>query len=153
MLSNKKGIAMLIVIGIVLALVTLAGAAMLVSLSHFSTSSYQLKRARAFYAAEAALQHVLWKCRRGNYNLVPGDNDSITIDGFVIIIGIDPQAPGGINSISAVVDYYFLLNNLWILHPTLLFGVGFLFSNHQCLEQLFLSQLLTEVIVKKHLTK
>lgn len=66
MLSNKKGIAMLIVIGIVLALVTLAGAAMLVSLSHFSTSSYQLKRARAFYAAEAGIQRVLWMCRTGN---------------------------------------------------------------------------------------
>ena len=105
MLSNKKGIAMLIVIGIMLALLTLAGAAMLVSLSHFSTSSYQLNRARAFYAAEAALQHALWECRRGNYNLVVGDNDSITIDGFAITIGITLQGADGINPVFVVVDY------------------------------------------------
>lgn len=105
MLSNKKGIVMLIVIGIIFALVVLAGAAMLISLSHFSTSSYQLERARAFYAAEAALQHALWECREGNYDLIVGDNDSITIDGLAITIGITPQGADGINPVFVVVDY------------------------------------------------
>ncbi len=66
MLSNKKGIALLIVIGIIITLVTLAGAVILISLSHFNTSFYQIERARAFYAAEAGVQHALWMCRTGN---------------------------------------------------------------------------------------
>lgn len=66
MLSNKKGLAMSIVIAIILALLSLTGAAILISLSHLKTSSYQLKRARAFYVAEAGIQRVLWMCRTGN---------------------------------------------------------------------------------------
>ena len=106
MLSNKKGIAMLIVFGIIFALLALTGAAIVVSLSHFKTSSYQLKRARAFYAAEAALQHALWKCREGNYDLILGDTEpTITVNGTTVRIDISPQDAAGFNTIYAIVDY------------------------------------------------
>lgn len=63
MKNNKKGIAMLIVISLILMLLILGGAALMISTGHFGTSYHQIKRARAFYAAEAAMQHALWKCR------------------------------------------------------------------------------------------
>ena len=63
MLNNRKGMAMLIVIGLVLMLLTLGGAVWMISAGHFGTSYHQIKRARAYYAAEAAMQHALWRCR------------------------------------------------------------------------------------------
>lgn len=64
MKNYSKGMAMLIVITLVLLLLILGGTVLLVSTGHFGTSFHQIKRARAYYAAEAALQHVLWKLWR-----------------------------------------------------------------------------------------
>jgi len=63
MLSDKKGIALLVVIGLVLMLLILGSAGLMISTGHFGTSFRQIKRARAYYAAEAAMQHALWKLR------------------------------------------------------------------------------------------
>ncbi|MBL7130174.1 MAG: hypothetical protein ISS45_02010 [Candidatus Omnitrophica bacterium] len=66
MLKNKKGMAMLIVISLILMLLILGGAVLMISGGHFGTSYHQvIKRARAYYAAKAAIQHVLWGCRTG----------------------------------------------------------------------------------------
>lgn len=106
MLSNKKGIAMLMVIALILVLFCLGGAALVISQAHFGTSYYQFRRARAFYAAEAALQHALWKCREGNYDLILGDTEpTITVNGTTVTINISPQDAAGLNTIYAIVDY------------------------------------------------
>ena len=65
MLNNRKGVAMLVVIGLVLMLLALGGAVLIISAGHFGTSYHQIKRARAYYAAEAGMQHALWGCRTG----------------------------------------------------------------------------------------
>jgi Tfp pilus assembly protein PilX len=75
---NKKGVAMIVVIGIIMALLVLGAAAILISLGHFGTSYVLIRRARAFYAAEAALQHVLWQLRNGQIALpTPGNSLSV----------------------------------------------------------------------------
>ena len=113
MLNNRKGVAMLIVIGLVLMLLILGGAALMISTGHFGTSYHQIKRARAYYAAEAAMQHALWKCRIGlpnGYDLgaipagspgfiqdsmtVTDPNYSINVDIKVYEQGSRPLGPG-----------------------------------------------------------
>ncbi len=79
MLSHKKGIAMLLVIGLVLMLFILGGGVVMLASSHYRTSRYRVERARAYYAAEAGLQHGLWKCRIGDYDLTSGDSETITV--------------------------------------------------------------------------
>ena len=63
MLNNKKGIAMLVAISLMLMLLILGGAAVILSTSHGRTSIHQIQRARAYATAEAAMQHVLWQLR------------------------------------------------------------------------------------------
>lgn len=109
MLSNKKGVAMVLVIGLVLMLLILGGAVLMVSMGHFGTSYHQIKRARAYYAAEAGMQHALWKCRTGGYNLGTGDSDTITVQDpnytLLVTITIDPPGVEGINPIKCEVTY------------------------------------------------
>lgn len=69
MVGDKRGIAMLIVISLILMLLILGGGALIISIGHFGTSYHQIRRAQAYYAAEAAMQHALWRCRDGQYNL------------------------------------------------------------------------------------
>ena len=109
MLNNKKGMAMVIVIAFVLMLLILGGAVLMVSTGHFGTSYYQIKRTQAFYTAEAAMQHALWRCRRGptdgGYDLgaIPNPpgylTDSITANNLtanieIHRIGASPLGPG-----------------------------------------------------------
>ena len=60
---NKKGAALLIVIALIMMLMILAAAAMMLSTSHFGTSFHQVKRTRAYYAAEAAMWHAFYRLR------------------------------------------------------------------------------------------
>ncbi|MBN2097702.1 MAG: hypothetical protein JW714_04400, partial [Candidatus Omnitrophica bacterium] len=63
MFRDKKGLAMLVVMSLVLMLLLLGGAVLLISGGHFGTSYNQIKRAKAYYAAEAGIQHALWRLR------------------------------------------------------------------------------------------
>ncbi|MBU3933478.1 MAG: hypothetical protein KKH11_02280 [Candidatus Omnitrophica bacterium] len=63
MVNSRKGVAMLIVISLVLMLLILGGATLIISTGHFGTSYHQIRRARAYYATEAGMQHALWRCR------------------------------------------------------------------------------------------
>lgn len=130
MLKNKKGIAMLIVISLIFMLLTLSGAALMLSSGHFRTSLKQVEHTRAFFAVEAGLQHGLWMCRTGN--LPPGcslttgcggaspwpieDTITITDPSYSIDVdikiyspGSDPgtgiPAPAGTHPVVAIVDY------------------------------------------------
>ena len=80
MKNNKKGIAMLVVISLILMLLILGGGVLLISTGQFGTSYRQIRRARAYYAAEAVIQHALWGCRTGTpgYNLAIPPGGSIT---------------------------------------------------------------------------
>jgi Tfp pilus assembly protein PilX len=75
---NKKGVAMIVVIGIIMALLALGAAAILISLGHFGTSYVLIRRTRAFYTAEAALQRVLWQLRNGQI-VLPSSGNSLSV--------------------------------------------------------------------------
>ena len=114
MLNNKKGIAMLLVISLILMLLILGGAVLMISTGHFSTSFHQIKRARAFYAAEAAMQHILWKLRTGQIstfphsetmagttiNKIPGEDINIVVGQQNV--GVDPE---GVYPVNITVEY------------------------------------------------
>lgn len=129
MLKNKKGIAMLIVVSVIFMLLILSGTAMILSSGRFRSSLQQIQRTRAFFAAEAGLQHGLWMCRTGNLggcNLTTGcggltpwpitetititdPNYSLDVDIEIYSPGSDPgtgiTAPAGTNPVLAKVDY------------------------------------------------
>ncbi len=112
MLSDKKGLALLIVIGLVLMLSILGGTVLMVSTGHFSTSFRQIKRARAYYAAEAAMQHALWSCRSGEYDLssVPINRpDEINVNGLDVDVRVGAMgsgaAPAGTYPVTIAVQY------------------------------------------------
>jgi hypothetical protein len=65
MQGNKKGVAFLVVMSMVLMLLVLSAAVLRLSSSHFGSSFQQIDRARAYYAAEAAMHHALTRCRLG----------------------------------------------------------------------------------------
>ena len=81
MLKDKKGIALLVVGGLVFALLILGGAILTLSTGQFGPSYHLVNRTRAYFALEAARQHALWKLRNGRYNLSGAFPilDSITI--------------------------------------------------------------------------
>lgn len=111
MLNNKKGIAMLMVISLILMLLILGGAALMFSTGHFGTSYQQIKRARAFYATEAAMQHILWDLRTngvtpGSYSL-PASFEVNNIeagDMTITISALDADLPG-VHTIDILVNY------------------------------------------------
>ena len=87
MLTDKRGIALLIITGVVFALLILGGAILTLSTGQFGTSFHLVNRTRAYFALEAARQHALWKCRippPNGYDLSPSAsfpiNDSVTIN-------------------------------------------------------------------------
>ena len=98
---SKKGMALLIVLALVMMLLVLGAAGVMISTGHFSSSYRQLKRAQAYYAAEAALQHALWDLRTngatpGNITL-PADFDVNGIEDTDITItvgNLDAEIPG-----------------------------------------------------------
>ncbi len=84
--ESKKGVAFLIVVNMVFMLAVLSSAILRISSGHFGTTYHQIHRARATYAAEAAMQHVLARLRLAQ----PGtlyDVDSMTFP------FIDPSPP------------------------------------------------------------
>ena len=116
---NRKGIAMLLVVALVLMLLILGGAVLMISTGHFGTSYHQIKRAKAYYAAEAAMQHVLWLLRTDQYNLetatfpiagnLPTDfkvNEIEDNDITIAISDVDQAGdPPGVHRIDITVDY------------------------------------------------
>ena len=108
MLLNKKGIAMLVVVALVLMLLILGGSVLMVSSGHFGTSFHQMERARAYYAAEAAKQHTLWQLRTGD--ITPPysgtfPNDINRISGSDITIEVLAENADGVHPINITVNY------------------------------------------------
>lgn len=83
---NKKAMALLIVLALVMMLLVLGAAGVMISTGHFSSSYRQLKRAQAYYAAEAALQHALWDLRTNGVPATPGN---ITLPADFDVNGIE----------------------------------------------------------------
>ena len=112
MLKNTKGMAMLIVLSLVLMLLILGGAVLMISTGHFGTSYHQIKRAKAYYAAEAAMQHVLWQLRTDQPlpGTLPADFEVNGVEDTDITITIGAVNPGGtdpegVRPIDIVVNY------------------------------------------------
>ena len=121
-MTNSKGMAMLIVLGLVIMLLVLGGAVLMVSTGHFGTTFHQVSRTKSYYATEAAMQHTLWALRTGqltppvsstsfnslfpnapnfNVNGVTGDRVYVTV-GVINPSGTDPE---GVYPIDIKVNY------------------------------------------------
>jgi Tfp pilus assembly protein PilX len=77
MLKNNKGVALVLVMSVVLALLILGSTAGLISTGHFGTSFAQIRRARAYHTAEAAIHHAFWSLRTGAYALPPPGGSTV----------------------------------------------------------------------------
>jgi Tfp pilus assembly protein PilX len=108
MIHNNKGIAMLLVISLILMLLILGGGVLMVSTGHFRGAYHQIDRERAYYAAEAAMQHTLWQLRTGAisapYNGIFPNNIN-GINGNDIDIEVLTQNPQGVYPVNITVNY------------------------------------------------
>ncbi|MBN3038032.1 MAG: hypothetical protein JW869_01285 [Candidatus Omnitrophica bacterium] len=64
-MNGKKGIAYLIVTSMILMMLVLSAAIVRLASGHFTSTAFQMQRERAYYAAEAAMNYALTKCRLG----------------------------------------------------------------------------------------
>lgn len=116
--NKKRGMAMLVVISLIIMLLIIGGAVLTLSTGHFGTSYHQIRRARAYYAAEAAMQHAIWSLRTGGAALpAPGGTTNITFPeeinsipvGRISISVADQNGAGedpeGVYPITITVDY------------------------------------------------
>ena len=101
MANSRKGVAMLVIISLILMLLILGGAVLMISTGHFGTTYHQIRRARAYYAAEAAMQHTLWDLRANGVTpgtlALPADFEvnGIEDDDINITIGnLGAEVPG-----------------------------------------------------------
>ncbi len=121
MKNNRKGIAMMLVLSLILMLLVLGGAALMISTGHFRSSYHQMDRGRAYYAGEAAMQHVLWDLRTNgvvvgpytlpvNFNVNGINDDDAGADDGGADIDITIGALGGdlpgVHRIDIVIDDY-----------------------------------------------
>lgn len=122
-MTNNKGMAMLIVLGLVIMLLVLGGAVLMISTGHFGTTFHQVSRTKAYYATEAAMQHTLWALRTGqltppvpntSFNdlfpalVPPFDVNGINGDQVYITVGVineTPNEPVGVYPIGIKVNY------------------------------------------------
>jgi len=68
---KKRGIALLIVIGLVLVLAILAWVILSLGGGHYYSTASQIKRVKAYYLAEGGVQRALWEIRIGNLAPIP----------------------------------------------------------------------------------
>lgn len=113
-MSDRKGVALLVVISMILMLAVLSASILLTISGHFGSSFHQIRRARALYVAEAAMQHALWACRSGDYDLTTNSwpiTETITVFDPTISLSADisvhPQGedPLGIGSVPPANTY------------------------------------------------
>lgn len=117
MKNNRKGIAMMLVLSLILMLLVLGGAALMVSTGHFRSSYHQMDRTGAVYAGEAAMHHALWSLRTGQTALpaagstnIPFPNTINDIPPADITITVydentAAETPPGVHPIEITVDY------------------------------------------------
>lgn len=109
MLKNNKGIAMVVIVCTVLILLIIGASALLIANAHTSTSYMALKRARAQYTAEAALQYVLYRLRTGAITPpvanVPFPETINNISPANIDIDVSPLDAKGVYPINITVTY------------------------------------------------
>ena len=110
----KKGIVLIIVIGVMMIVFTLALVALYLRTQEARIAEHKIKRIRGVFAARAGMIHALEEIRKGNN---PNGTAAITIGaGFVgyPALGLPVEVvydaaittgPGGTRPVSAMVDY------------------------------------------------
>lgn len=90
---KKKGLALVIVIGLVLVLAILAWVILSLGGGHYYSTASQIKRVKAYYLAEGGVQHALWAIGTNNLPSIPTPATPTTI-----LLNVDADAttgPGG----------------------------------------------------------
>lgn len=109
MLNNNKGIALVVIIGTILILLIIGATALLVANAHVSAAYMSLKRTRAQYAAEAALQYALYQLRSKAITPpcsdVPFPEEINKISSSNIDIDVNPLGANGVYPINITVTY------------------------------------------------
>ena len=107
----KKGVVLVVVIGVMLVIFTLALAALFLMTQESRIAEHKVKRTRAFFAAQAGMVHALEYLRKGN-----DPSGTIYIGSGItgypsaglpvsITYTNDNSGPGGIDPVSITVNY------------------------------------------------
>lgn len=76
----KKGVVLVVVIGVMLVIFTLALAALFLMTQESRIAEHKIKRTKAFFAAQAGMVLVLEKLRLGTWSIPPGGTRKFCIN-------------------------------------------------------------------------
>lgn len=80
---QKKGVALLIVLGALLIVIGLAGVIMKIMLSQSRLTQHQVNRIKAFYAAQAGVNYTLEALRAGIWSAAAGSRKYACMSGCI----------------------------------------------------------------------
>lgn len=112
---SKKGVALVIVIGLVIVLAILTLLILLLATGHYHGTAYQIKSAKAYYLAEGGIQDALWAIRTGNLVQLPTPGNPTT---YYLNVDNDPgtERTGGNPGEETLVSVYDIADYAGI-HP------------------------------------
>ena len=102
---QERGLALLSVVIVMLLLALIGAAALYLTRSHYELLQDQVRRQRAYYAAEAGLQHGLWLMRTSGQAAFPA---IVNVGGIGVNLSVQGCGSGGIGEwcwVSASVTY------------------------------------------------
>ena len=100
----KKGVVLVVVIGVMLVIFTLALAALFLMTQESRISEHKIKRTRAFFAAQAGMVFALEQLRRGDAIISPHSVDSaVPTQGYPLTADITVNAGVGIAGTDEVI--------------------------------------------------
>jgi len=108
----KKGVVLVVVIGIVMVICTLAVAAIFLMTQESRLAEHKIRRSRVFFAAQSGMVRALERLRKGVVNPSETIHIGVGVPGYptagipVIINYVnDNSGPGGTNPVNITVNY------------------------------------------------
>ena len=100
----KKGVVLVVVIGVMLVIFTLAVAALFLMTQESRIAEHKIKRTKAFFAAQAGMVYALEQLRNGNPIVSPHSvNSTVPTPGYPINANIVVNAGAGIDGTDEVI--------------------------------------------------
>lgn len=99
----EKGVVLIIVLIFTILLVIMAGVLLFLMTSQARLASQQIQRNKAYYVAEAGLQHGLERLRKGE--VPPAIGWNITEEGLTAVFNASAPDQQGVRSVNSTVNY------------------------------------------------
>ena len=97
---NSRGVGLIVALGVIMLIISLALLAVNFTLSNFKLFNYTINTIKAFTFAEAGIQRSMYKIKNGTPN-----SESWDFSGQTIAITIDPPTPVNTYNVTSIGPY------------------------------------------------